>query len=90
MGWEWPAPGISVFHETFFVSLHSRGMPVSSEIPWPSGPRNWVQLGSAEAMEQRAVAEATRAVRRAVRKRVIVVTSAAIIDSAPSGVASRW
>ena len=41
IGEEWPSPGSSIFHFTFFVSLHSRGGFPCSATPVPSGPRHW-------------------------------------------------
>ena len=34
-------PGISIFHFTFFVSLHSTGGFPCGATPVPSGPRHW-------------------------------------------------
>src|SRR5262249_34049850 len=46
IGDDHPRPGRSAFHTTFFVVLHSSGMPRSSATP-PDGPRNCGQLVSA-------------------------------------------
>src|SRR5215470_20365934 len=50
IGCENPRPGISVFHKTFFVSLHSVGRFFSSETPCASGPRHCGQLDELNAL----------------------------------------
>src|SRR4029079_11253347 len=42
-----PRPGISVFHRTFFVSLHSTGGSAVFDTPVAWGPRHWGQYFSA-------------------------------------------
>jgi len=42
-----PRPGRAVFQRTFFVGLHSRGIPAPSAIPWPWAPRHAGQRSSA-------------------------------------------
>src|SRR5262245_60291855 len=43
IGDELPRPGISTFHLTFFVSLHSSGGFAVDETPVAWGPRHWAQ-----------------------------------------------
>jgi len=38
-----PLPGISTFHFTFFVSLHSTGGEACGATPVMWGPRHWGQ-----------------------------------------------
>jgi hypothetical protein len=40
IGEDEPRPGISTFHRTFFVSLHSVGGFAVREIPLAKGPRH--------------------------------------------------
>ena len=44
IGVELPRPGRSIFHLTFFSSLHSVGGLPREAKPVPSGPRHWCQL----------------------------------------------
>jgi hypothetical protein len=48
-GLEWPRPGISTFHATFFVSLHSVGA-LPGATPVCAGPRQWGHHASAGAL----------------------------------------
>src|SRR5262245_31994607 len=51
MGDDQPDPGISVFHATLEVELHSSGKSVSPEMPCPVGPRKRGQF-SARAVQE--------------------------------------
>src|SRR5215475_5947917 len=62
IGCENPLPGSAVFHNTFFVSLHSAGRFLSFETPWLSGPRHCGQLDelAASPLEIRAASNDNR------------------------------
>jgi len=51
MGDDQPLPGMAVFQAIFSVIVHITGKLVSLDFPWPSGPRNRVQLSATETWE---------------------------------------